>query len=59
MDKPESLITAWRNYYKTGIYEVIRMCWINIATDKSRIRGMCHGDFWLNNMLFNEDKSKV
>lgn len=59
MKKDYRLISTWRDFRKEEAGEIGEKCWSNIEMDTSEIRGMSHGDYWLNNMLFNEDRTQV
>ena len=57
--KPETLAEGFRKYIKTELPGLALKAFCKPMTDSSKIMTVCHGDFWLNNILFNEDESRV
>ena len=59
MGKPDDLVNGWREFRKNGLWDSVKRCLAQPGTDSSKILTVCHGDIWLNNMMFNADKSRV
>ncbi|XP_047138395.1 uncharacterized protein LOC105848773 [Hydra vulgaris] len=56
----EVIIQKWITYGETQMLQnLIYGMDSKIEKYRSKILTMCHGDFWCNNMLFNEDESYV
>ncbi len=57
--KPEGLVSAFRKYRKEDIAAVAEIGICHPMKDQSKIMTVCHGDLWLNNLMFNADRSTV
>jgi len=57
--KPE-LAQRWNKYHKDRLLtRALQILTSESEMAKSKIMTLCHGDFWMNNMMFSEDETKV
>ncbi len=59
LDKPQEFINAYNRFRKGSMLETAKKCMADPLSDNSKILTVIHGDYWLNNMMFNEDETKA
>ena len=55
--KDEEIIARYEDFVQNKLKEEIKKVFRHFK--ETQLKTMCHGDFWINNMLFTEDDEKV